>query len=454
MSYRMTLWTCSLFSLLIASLPAMASSASGNPEFGSAAERAQILEEVFRKDLVPVTEGVFVAVGFGAANSTLLVGSEGLVIVDTMYGTEAAEDVWRVFRGISAEPVQAIIHTHGHADHIGGTGIFVENSDIPIYARPKSVTTLPGHEKLNDILTTRGKRQFGSTLPSELKLDGIAPVVRPTGGVGAGKIAPTNLVGSDRESLSVAGLELELIAAPGESPDHLLVWMPGKRVLICGDNFYFSFPNLYAIRGTPYRDVAIWIESLDRMLDLEPEYLISGHARPIAGRDHVRTVLENYRSAMMFVLDETLDGMNRGLTPDELAGSIQLPPTLASLPYLREFYGVIPWAVRSIYGGYVGWFDGNPTNLFPLPPVEEANRMVALAGSEEALMSAAQSALEAGDFQWACQLVDHLLALDPGSVAARALKAEALTALGEAQVSSNARHYYLSVASELTGNPR
>ena len=454
MANRATLSACLLISLLSASLPASANSASEVPGVGSAEERADILAEVFRKELVRVTEGVFVAVAFGAANSTLLVGSEGLVIVDTMYGTEAAGDVSQAFREISEKPVQAVIHTHGHSDHVGGTAIFIEGRDVPIYARPKSVTALPGHEKLSDILATRGRRQFGSTLPPAIKIDGIAPVVRPTGGVGEGKVAPTVLVGSDREPLSLAGLEIELIAAPGESPDHLLVWIPRKRVLICGDNFYTSFPNLYAIRGTPYRDVAVWIESLDKMLDLEPEYLISGHARPLAGRDNVRTVLENYRDALTFVLNATLDGMNRGLTPDELASSIRLPSALAGLPYLREFYGVIPWAVRSIYGGYVGWFDGNPTNLSPLPPLEEANRMVALLGSEEALTSAARSALEAGDFQWACQLIDHLLVLDPGAVAARALKAEALNALGEAQMSSNARHYYLSFARELTGDPQ
>ena len=77
--------------------------------------------------------------------------------------------------------------------------------------------------------------------------------------------------------------------------------------------------------------------------------------------------------------------------------------------------------------------------------------MVALAGSKAAVMDAAEEAAEAGDYQWACQLVDYLLVLDRDDVAAKTLKARALTALADEQISSNARHYYLSVARELIG---
>jgi uncharacterized sulfatase len=109
------------------------------------------------------------------------------------------------------------------------------------------------------------------------------------------------------------------------------------------------------------------------------EILISGHARPILGKENVRKVFTDYRDAIHFVLTETLKGMNQGMTPDELARSVRLPDTLACKDYLQEFYGVIEWSIRSIYSGYLGWFDGNPTNLFPLSSVEEAERIVGVA---------------------------------------------------------------------------
>ena len=254
---------------------------------------------------------------------------------------------------------------------------------------------------------------------------------------------------SEREELSIAGVDLVLMAGPGESPDHLLVWLPEKRVLFGGDNFYMSFPNLYAIRGISYRDVSQWVDTLDSMIKLDAEVLITGHARPVVGASAVNAVLSDYREAIDYVLTSTLEGANLGMTPDELAATVRLPAHLAEKPYLQEYYGVLEWSVRSIYTGYLGWFDGNPTRLFPLAPRAEAERMIRLAGSRENLLETAREALETGDYQWACQLLDHLLVLTPDSKELKQLKAGALRSLAASQQSSNARHYYLSSAEKL-----
>ena len=412
-------------------------------------QRDQILTAEFKKELVQVTDGVFTAVGFGASNCTMIEGTNGLIIVDTMMCTEAAEQVMKAFRKISQKPVRAIIYTHSHTDHIGGASVFAGNSSPPIYARKNPKSSLAGYEKLVDIIKIRSRRQFGSDLSKTDKIPGIAPVYRPTGGYAAGKMAATHECREERTPLTVCGIDLELVAAPGETDDHLYVWIPDKKVLICGDNFYCSFPNLYAIRGTQYRDVSQWINSLNKIIAEHSDYLISGHARPISGSDQVKMNLTSYRDAISYILDQTLDGMNRGLTSDQLAESIRLPAELVDNRYLQEYYGVVEWSVRAIYDGYLGWFDGNPTNLFPLSPSEEAERMVRLAGSRKKLLETARNALRSMDYQWTCQLCDYLLELDPESRPVKLIKAQALEALGDKQSSSNARHYYLSLAEEL-----
>jgi uncharacterized sulfatase len=249
--------------------------------------------------------------------------------------------------------------------------------------------------------------------------------------------------------LKIAGIALELVANPGETDDELYVWMPDRKVLFAGDNFYRCLPNLYAIRGTPYRDVRQWANAVEQLLSKGASALVGGHTRPVVGDTAVREALTDYRDTIRFIFDKTIEGMNRGLTPDELVDYVQLPARLADKPFLQPYYGNVEWAVRSIFSGYLGWFDGNATTLFPLSPREKAQRLATLAGGSSRMLDAVRAALSAGDFQWAAELADQLLAIDPGARDVRTLKAQALEALAERMVTSTARNYYLSAAQEL-----
>ena len=119
------------------------------------------------------------------------------------------------------------------------------------------------------------------------------------------------------------------------------------------------------------------------MLEYPAEILIPGHTAVIRGKDQIRETLTNYRDAIQYVLTETLKGMDRGLTPDELAETVVLPERFASLPYLQEYYGTVQWTVRAIFTGYLGWFDGNPTNLGSLPKKEKADNQIRMMGGAD-----------------------------------------------------------------------
>jgi uncharacterized sulfatase len=247
---------------------------------------------------------------------------------------------------------------------------------------------------------------------------------------------------------------VELVHAPGETDDQIYVWLPEKRILFPGDDFYRAFPNLYTIRGVPLRRVDWWIESLAKMIAEEPEYLVPSHTRPIAGADNVRGALQAYHDGVKSVLDQTIAGMNRGLRPDELAEQVRLPPELAENPYLREYYGTVEWSVRTIYSYYLGWFDGNATNLFPLSNDDRAERMVELVGGIAPLLAVGAAALEDEDYTWAAEVADYVLVVDEDNREAQLLKADALEALGELQISANARNWYLSSAQWLRQQAR
>lgn len=367
----------------------------------------------------------------------------------------AAEKIAQEFRRITDKPVTAIIYTHSHGDHTGGAPVFLGAERPQIWAHANfGSEARPWMAGGLTYQNVRGARQAGFKLPPEQRINnGVAPARYPKRGgevFSSGKATnPTHFLEGERKTINVSGVNLELVAAPGETLDGLFVWYPAGKVLFAGDNFYRAFPNLYAIRGTPNRNVRLWAESLGSMVDKDADALVGGHTNPILGADEVKQVLSDYRDAVQFIHDKTVEGINKGLTPDELVAYVQLPERLASKDYLQPFYGHPDWGVRTIFNGYLGWFDGNATNLFPLPAKAEAERMAKLAGGKNALLEAAKDAFSASDNQWAAQLADHLLAINKDDADAKQIKADALTRLAQGTVNATARNYYLTVAREL-----
>lgn len=421
----------------------------------AATEKLSRQSEQFQEQIINVADNVYTAVGFSVSNVSMIVGDDGVVIVDTGMMGESADKIAKEFRKITDKPVKAIIYTHSHGDHTGGAPVFLGAERPQIWAHINfGSEARPWKDGGLTYQNVRGARQAGFKLPPEQRINnGVAPVRYPKRGgavFGSGESTkPTHFLKGERQTINVAGVELELVSSPGETNDELFVWYPAGKVLFAGDNFYRSFPNLYAIRGTPNRSVRLWAESLTKLADNAADALVGGHTNPILGAGEVKQVLGDYRDAVQFIHDKTVEGMNKGMTPDELVEYVQLPEYLANKDYLQPFYGHPEWGVRSVFNGYLGWFDGNASNLFRLSPKSEAERVAKLAGGEEKLRAAAKDALAEDDNQWAAQLADHLLVINKHDSDAKHIKADALTKLAGNMVNATARNYYLTVAREL-----
>ncbi|MDC3323376.1 MBL fold metallo-hydrolase [Gammaproteobacteria bacterium] len=405
----------------------------------------------FKKEVIEVTEGVHVAIGYALANAILVEGENSNIIIDTTGTIETAREVKALFDVINSNPIEAIIYTHNHGDHTYGATVFAEDSNPDIYAHDSTEEYLSRVIGIiRPIISARSNRMFGNSLPkSEVENNGIGPFLEiGRDGRQPGLLYPTKTF-SDKIKFEVGGVKVELFHAPGETNDQLFVWLPEKKALFPGDNFYKTFPNLYTIRGTPYRDLAGWVNSIDMMRYLQPEFLIPSHTRPLVGQDNINEILTTYRDGIQFVHDQTVRLMNLGLGPDDIAETLVLPKHLGDSPFLKEFYGSPEWSAKNVFSGYLGWFNGNPSSLKPLPQIEEAENFIKLAGGWDSLLATAEGSYSNGEFQWSLQLTDYLLKSKPDDTQAKLLRQSSLVALGNKESNPNSRYYYLSSAAEL-----
>jgi alkyl sulfatase BDS1-like metallo-beta-lactamase superfamily hydrolase len=231
----------------------------------------------------------------------------------------------------------------------------------------------------------------------------------------------------------LGGVEFNVLHTPGETYDHLSVWIPKYRAAFVGDNFYTSFPNMYTLRGTKPRWALDYVDSINRILALKPEILIPSHGDAIIGEQQIARELTRYRDAILYVHDKTVLGMNQGKDVHTLMAEISLPSDLD----IGEGYGRISWSVRGIYENYMGWFDGNPTSMFSTPVDDAYPQLVELAGGAEAVAMLAEAQIESGDLELALHSADIALRAEPKNIRALQARLAAFKALLAASDNSN-----------------
>ena len=419
-------------------------------EYTSEVEELVQHSDEFIPKVYSYENGIHIAIGYGIANSIMVEGEGGNIIIDAADSVHEAEKIYKQFKQINSNPIKAVIYTHNHGDHTFGASYYYNLSD----EKPKIIaheTTAYYIERimgiLNPIISERSAKMFGTFLPEEQLINvGIGPYLGVSQSV-PGYIKP-DITFSDELKINIAGIDIELYHAIGETNDQLFVWLPEKKALMPGDNIYRTFPNLYTIRGTTHRDVKGWIDSLDHMRSLNPNYLYPSHTKALEGPEVMET-LTLYRDAIQYVHDQTIRLMNQGLYPDQIVEMIELPDEIASSPFLKEFYGTIRWSVKSIFNGYLGWFNGNISELDPLSRVAEASRIAAMVGGADNIYLQLEEAVNREDMQWALQLSDHLIALEYKLKQVNSLRAIAAEHIGQRSPNPNKRNYFLSSAIEL-----
>ncbi len=414
--------------------------------------------------LFKVTDGIYQVRNFDLSNITFIEGEKGIIVIDPLISSETARsslDLYRKHRG--ERPVTAVIYTHSHVDHYGGVkGVLTDDDlargDVRIIAPEGFLEHAVSENVLaGNAMGRRATYMYGALLPRGPKGHVDAGLGKTVSLGQVSLVPPNEIIRRTGEKLVVDGVEIVFQMTPDtEAPAEMNFYFPGMKALCMAENCSCHLHNIYTPRGAQVRDAKSWSYYINEAIELfggDTDVLFASHHWPRWGRGDVITYLEKQRDLYKYIHDQTLRLANHGLTPLEIAEEIALPPTLASEWYTRDYYGTLSHNAKAVYQRYLGWFDGNPAHLRPLPPVEAAKRYVEFMGGADALLGKARASYDKGDYRWVAEVVNHLVFADPANAEARHLQADALEQLGYQAESGPWRGFYLTAAMELR-NPR
>lgn len=346
----------------------------------------------------------------GLSNAYLLTTDEGRVIVNTGMGFEGP--VHRAnFDAVDRSPVRYIILTQGHVDHVGGLDS-VRDPGTTVVAQANWKLWRDDNERLIPYRASRSAFAFKDTLAA-----GVQAIQQRLGTkrLPGQSVPVVDIDFDDTLTLQVGTRRLELISVPGgETTDSLVVWLPEERICLCGNTFgpiFGHIPNLVTIRGDRYRDALTAIASVERVRELRPKLLVTGHFEPIAGADRIDAELTRLRDAIRYIHDQTVAGMNAGKDVVALMREITLPTEHE----VGQGYGKVAWDVRAIWENYSGWFHHrSTTELYPVRFDEVSADIVELAGAD-ALIDRARAHLCAGRPLHAIHLAELVARDHPGA---------------------------------------
>ncbi|HEX9259841.1 MAG TPA: alkyl sulfatase dimerization domain-containing protein [Acidimicrobiales bacterium] len=410
--------------------------------------------------LFEVAPGLWQARGYDISNISFVAGDTGWIVIDPLTAAPCARaclDLANTHLG--ERPVVAVIYTHSHADHFGGVLGVTSREDVEagrcrVIAPEHFMRETVGENVIAGYaMVRRAIYQFGPLLPAGPRQHVDCGLGKAIPFWGPDLLAPTEEITHTATELLVDGVRIVFQLTPeAEAPSEMNFWFPDKRWLCTAENCTHNMHNLVPIRGALVRDALKWSKYIGEILDLvgdEVELSFASHHWPRWGNDDVKGYLQRQRDLYRWLHDQTMRLANHGHTAVEIAEMLTLPPEFAAEAHTTGYYGHLAHNIKAVVQRYLSWYDGNPANLWRLPPVDAGRRYVDLAGGPDALLAKARVAFDAGDYRWAVELVNHLVFADPADIEARELQADALEQLGYQSESATFRNAFLTGAQEL-----
>lgn len=423
---------------------------------------AQLLSQ---SGLFKVTDRVYQVRGIELANLTVVLGKTGYLVIDTLTTVESAKAAMDLVRAkLGNKPVVGVIYTHSHIDHFGGAAGVISPEEasarkVPIIAPGGFLKEAISENVIaGPAMSRRAIYAFGHLIGTGPKADisdGIGPAFNRLGNATGSvhMLPPTHEVTKTGETMTIDGIDLEFQYMPDtEAPAEMAIYMPQLRVLDMAENANSSLHNILTLRGAQVRDAKAWADDLTRSIALygnRTDTLITSHFWPHWGNAKILDYLGAHRDMYKYLHDQSVRMMNEGLNGAEIAENLKLPAPLANRWFNQGYYGTLSHDAKAVYQRYLGWYDGNPATLNPLPPEAAGAKYVEAMGGPEAVLAKGRAAIAAGDYRWASELLSRLVFAQPDNHAAKLALADSLEQQGYQATSSMWRNAFLTGAKEL-----
>jgi alkyl sulfatase BDS1-like metallo-beta-lactamase superfamily hydrolase len=410
--------------------------------------------------LFEVTDGIYQVRGYDLSNITFVKTKTGWIVFDPLISPETAKAAYDlVSQHLGKRPIHAVIYSHSHVDHYGGVRGIVDEADVKSgkvqIIAPEGFTEHAVSENViaGNAMGRRAVYMYGAVLPRNAR-GGVNGGLGQTTSAGSPTlILPTLDITKTGQEVDIDGVKMVFQMTPGtEAPAEMNTWFPQFKALWMAENTTNTMHNVLTLRGAQVRDPLKWANYIDETIDLwgdEVQVKFQSHHWPQWGNSGIVEYFGKQRDIYKYTHDQSVRLMNMGYNGEEISEMIKLPAALENEWSVRGYYGTLRHNSRAVYQRYMGWYNGNPSDLNNLPPEMVAPRYVEAIGGEAEVLRKGQEAFEKSDYRWVAELMKHAVFANPNNTEAKNLLADAYEQLGYQSESGPWRSVYLQGAFEL-----
>ncbi|WP_411913891.1 alkyl/aryl-sulfatase [Vibrio parahaemolyticus] len=415
--------------------------------------------------LFEVTDGIYQVRGYDLSNITFIKGDKGWIVFDPLISQETAKAALDfINKELGERPVTGVFYSHSHIDHFGGVRGIVDEEDVisgkvPIVASQGFTEHAVSENVIaGNAMGRRAVYMYGALLPRNEK-GGVNGGLGQTTSTGvATMIKPTDIIEKTGEERTIDGVKMVFQYTPGtEAPTEMNIWFPDKKALWMAENTTNTMHNILTLRGAQVRDALKWSSYLQETIDMwgdDVQVKFQSHHWPMWGQEDIVKYFKKQRDMYKYTHDQTVRLMNQGYIGSEISEMIEFPDEIGKTWSSRGYYGTLRHNSRAVYQRYMGWYNGNPSDLNNLPPTDAAVKYVEYMGGEQEAIKKAQADFDKSNYRWVAEVLKHVVFANPESGKGKALLADAYEQMGYQAESGPWRSVYLQGAYELrNGTP-